>query len=647
MRTPQTGTGHSGAQVQVTRAHTLVIGSGAAGLNAAVQARRHGLDVLIVTEGLGQGTSINTGSDKQTYYKLGACGAAPDSVADMAAALFAAGGMHGDLALAEAAGSSRAFFHLVNLGVPFPQDAYGQYPGYKTDHDPASRATSTGPYTSRDMCLALIREVRRLGIPVRESVSVTDLLVCGRGAARRACGALALDAAGAWHAFRAENVVFATGGFGGLYAASVYPACHTGAIGVALRAGACAQSLPESQFGLASLRHRWNVSGSYMQVVPRVISTAADGASEAREFLLDAYDSPADAHSSLFLKGYQWPFDVRKAASGSSRIDLLVHDEIAVKGRRVFLDFRRDGSGFCLAALSEEARAYLERSGATQRTPLARLKHLNPQAYALYRAHGIDLAREPLEIAVCAQHNNGGLAANHWWESVNIRHLFPVGEVNGSHGVGRPGGAALNAGQVGGVRAAEYIAAAYPGESVSGTAFRAALSQALQRNRAFLAACGRSAWAWRDCRAEFQARMSRAGAYLRSAEGLSQALAEAHGQSVRLASEGCAVRRASDVVRAFENRQLCCAHEAYLAAQLFAVRSGVGSRGSALVRGPGGQALPEDPAFRERVQETRLGADGRARHRWVARRPLPPAERWFETAWAEFVDGAIYRLRRG
>ena len=62
--------------------------------------------------------------------------------------------------------------------------------------------------------------------------------------------------------------------------------------------------------------------------------------------------------------------------------------------------------------------------------------------------HGIDITKEPLEIAVCAQHNNGGLAGNHWWESINVSRLFPVGEVNGSHGVYRPGGSALNAGQV-------------------------------------------------------------------------------------------------------------------------------------------------------------------------------------------------------
>lgn len=54
--------------------HTLVIGSGAAGLSAAVQLHRLGVkDVLIVTEGLDRGTSINTGSDKQTYYKLAMC----------------------------------------------------------------------------------------------------------------------------------------------------------------------------------------------------------------------------------------------------------------------------------------------------------------------------------------------------------------------------------------------------------------------------------------------------------------------------------------------------------------------------------------------------------------------------------------------
>ena len=94
--------------------------------------------------------------------------------------------------------------------------------------------------------------------------------------------------------------------------------------------------------------------------------------------------------------------------------------------------------------------------------PYLRLKHMNPGAIEVYKSHGIDISREYLEIALCAQHNNGGIGGNQWWES-SIPHLFAVGEVNGSHGVYRPGGSALNAGQVGGLRASQYIAANYPG----------------------------------------------------------------------------------------------------------------------------------------------------------------------------------------
>ena len=83
---------------------------------------------------------------------------------------------------------------------------------------------------------------------------------------------------------------------------------------------------------------------------------------------------------------------------------------------------------------------------------------MNPGAISLYLDHNIDLRNEMLEIAVCAQHNNGGLAGDIWYESPNLKHLFPIGEVNGSHGVTRPGGSALNAGQVGAFRCAEYIA---------------------------------------------------------------------------------------------------------------------------------------------------------------------------------------------
>src|SRR5512136_2306170 len=101
--------------------NTLIIGSGAASLNAAVSLHSMGQkDILIATTKWGAGTSNNAGSDKQTYYKLSLCGREPDSVRDMALDLFNGRCMHGDIALCEAQGSVREFMKLVNLGVRFP-----------------------------------------------------------------------------------------------------------------------------------------------------------------------------------------------------------------------------------------------------------------------------------------------------------------------------------------------------------------------------------------------------------------------------------------------------------------------------------------------------------------------------------------------
>jgi succinate dehydrogenase/fumarate reductase flavoprotein subunit len=638
----------------LTWVHTLVVGSGAAGLNAALQLRANGVeDVTIVTEGLNKGTSINTGSDKQTYYKLSMCGGEADSPVAMAETYFSGGSMHGDLALVEASLSARAFMHLVNLGVPFPRDRYGQFVGYKTDHDPRQRATSIGPYTSREMCRALMRQVERLGVEVREKRNVVQLLTLSAESNKRVAGALVLREDGSLEAYGAENIVLAVGGPGGLYKTSVYPQVHTGAIGLALLAGAGAQNLPESQYGMASIQFRWNVSGTYMQVIPAFISTAADGAGGEREFLREYFDSAGEMNSRVFLKGYQWPFDARKVVGGSSLVDILVYIETVLRQRRVFLDFRRNPAGFCFDDLSREALDYLTRSGALQDTPLERLRAMNPGAIELYGEHGIDLAAEPLEIAVCAQHNNGGLAGNHWWESTNLSHLFPVGEVNGSHGVYRPGGSALNAGQVGAFRAAEFIAHRYQDWTVPAGAVKAAAASAAAGVLAWIDKCATSASSWQAEREELQARMTRAGAHIRSREEARAAVSEAWAQWRRIETSACGYGGPGGLAEAVRNRQLCFAHAIYLEAILFALESGIGSRGSAIVLDKAGDRLharlgdewrmaPEAVAFRDKVLETVATADGRVENRWVDRRPIPQTDAWFETTWASFRRGEIY-----
>ena len=62
---------------------------------------------------------------------------------------------------------------------------------------------------------------------------------------------------------------------------------------------------------------------------------------------------------------------------------------------------------------------------------------MNQPAVDFYLDKGVNLADEPLEVALCAQHNNGGLAVDCWWQT-NLKGFFAVGEAAASHGVYRP-----------------------------------------------------------------------------------------------------------------------------------------------------------------------------------------------------------------
>lgn len=440
----------------------IVIGTGAAGYNAAIRLTEFGVNCAMVTEGVNCGTSRNTGSDKQTYYKLGLSGDSPDSVRKMAQNLFNGGCVDGDNALCEAALSARCFLNLCELGVPFPVNRYGEYIGYKTDHDPFERATSAGPLTSKFMTEALENKAQALKIKVFDQYTAVKLLKNNN----RICGLLCRKD-GETVAFRCRDIIMATGGPAGIYADSVYPECHHGSTGLAIDAGAKMQNLALWQYGLASTKPRWNVSGTYMQVLPRFVSIDENGTEY--DFLWDYFTNKYHGLSLVFLKGYQWPFDPKKAEKGSSLIDMLVYRECVERGRKVFLDFTKNPFPIDFTKLSQEAFDYLNKAGATFGTPIERLKKMNAPAIELYKAKGVDLCTEYLPIALCAQHNNGGIAVDMWWQS-SVKGLFAVGECAGTHGIARPGGSALNAGQVGSLRAAQYISR-HPNEPIDEKTF--------------------------------------------------------------------------------------------------------------------------------------------------------------------------------
>jgi len=659
----------NGTTLPLYSLNTLIIGSGAAALNAAVCLHRFGQNnIAITTDFWGGGTSNNAGSDKQTYYKLSLAGAAADSTQLMAEDLFRGGCMHGDIALCEALNSPQAFYNIVSLGVPFPHDSYGAYVGYKTDHDPRGRATSAGPLTSKLMFEALAKEVKEKGIEIFDQHEVVGLLTAKKGDQKHVIGALAINKCDVesenygFVVFNAVNVVLATGGPAGIYKTSVYPESQVGSHGLGFAIGAVGHNLTESQYGLASIKFRWNLSGTYQQVIPRYVSTDKDG-QDGREFLNDYFPNMGKLATAIFLKGYQWPFDPRKVMGyGSSLIDILVFQETVLKGRRVFLDFTRNPNGggiledFSFDLLDEEAYAYLEKSGALLGTPIERLEKMNQPAINLYMDHGIDITKEYLEIAVCSQHNNGGLKGNIWWES-NIKHLFPVGEVNGTHGVYRPGGSALNSGQVGSMRAALFMSKRYDSEPLAEKVFLNLSAEQIKKRLSFtksiIDASSGDVHFLRSSREEIQMRMTSCGAHIRDPKKISEAVAEAWKLYYRMKNE-MQIPSVKELPGAFKNLDLCLTHALYLEAIGEYLEKGGQSRGSYLVLNPEGEKpcaelgeewkffLCEEDAFvNKRILEVSLDEEGNIQKKWVDIRPVPQEDSWFENVWNRYVNDEI------
>lgn len=611
----------------------VVIGSGCAGYNCADWLYDLGCkEIALVTEGKNVGTSRNAGSDKQTYYKLSLAGDEGDSIRGMASTLFSGGCMDGDVALAEAANSVRSFLKLANLGVHFPTNEYGEYVGYKTDHDPYQRATSVGPYTSKEMTEVLERSVTSKGIPVLDECKVIRILTDKDSVT----GLLALDLSVKdkieYILIECPNVVLATGGPATVYFDSVYPLGHNGASSLALNAGAEFVNLSEWQYGLASVDFRWNVSGTYQQVLPRYISIDEKGAE--REFLLE-HMTPAEMLKNIFLKGYEWPFDVRKI-HGSSYIDLLVYDESVRKGRAVYLDFTREPSGLenGFEGLDAVAYGYLKNSEALVSLPIERLRKMNPGAIALYKNNGIDIEKEPLKIAVCAQHNNGGVRVDANWQT-NVKGLYTIGEAAGTLGVFRPGGSALNSCQVGGLRAARHIR--YFSDNAVSKHFEKIAQSAIAECDALIASTKGERSTLSDCLESYRKEMSKNFAFLRNEGEMQKGLTRIRARRKNFSADN-RWKDAFEVPELFLNLDCIQMCEA-VATGMSAVAKDCGSRGSAFVLNQGDvldrKPVAEKEGSRAVLHTVKKSGDELSVGK-KAVKPIPERNLWFESVWKEY-----------
>jgi hypothetical protein len=97
---------------------------------------------------------------------------------------------------------------------------------------------------------------------------------------------------------------------------------------------------------------------------------------------------------------------------------------------------------------------------------------------------------------------------------------------------------------------------------------------------------------------------------------------------------------------ALSNRDLLIAQYVYLNAMRDYIKRGGGSRGSYMIVSENGEKIHdkllfkyipcnESHNFNDMIQEI-LFIDGEVKIKWRRRRPIPDAQRWFETVWGEY-----------
>ncbi|HGC4500521.1 FAD-binding protein [Escherichia coli] len=656
-----------GVDYPLWQTDALVVGSGAAGLRAAVELKRRQQNVLIATAGLYMGTSACSGSDKQTLFTAATAGNG-DNFTKLAEALASGGAMDHDTAYVEAVGSLHTLGGLQYLGLELPEDRYGAILRYQTDHDEAGRATSCGPRTSRLMVKVLLEEVQRLAIPVLTSATVIKLLhQRDENGEDRVAGAILATGHRAHNPWglaivTAPNVVLATGGPGELYRDSVYPHKCFGSLGLALEEGLTLTNLTESQFGIGTPRSTfpWNLSGTYVQVIPYIYSVDAEG--NEYNFLADYYRTTQELASNIFRKGYQWPFhSTRVMDFGSSLLDMAVAQE-QQSGRQVFMDFNRNPEAvpgdlpFSLDRLDDDVRAYLENNDALAPSPIERLQRMNPLSISLYKMHGYDLTTQPLQFAMNNQHMNGGIEVDIWGQT-SLPGCFAVGEVAGTHGVTRPGGAALNAGQVFAVRLARFIGCTQKRNIDGDIAQLVAPTLASIREIITQAHDNGTGMPLSVVREKIQARMSDHAGFICHADKVRRATRDALLLSEFVQRHGLAIKHVGEVAELFMWRHMALTSAAVLTQLTHYIDAGGGSRGARIILDRDGNSIPQTrngfcDAWRFRSERTEDKKDKLHIHycngifhvRETPVREFPIIRGiWFEKNWPGFLNGTIYQ----
>jgi L-aspartate oxidase len=405
-----------------TWADVVVVGSGIAGLTAALRARERGR-VLVVTKDV-----LAAGSTRWAQGGIAAAlgpGDTPDQ--HLADTMTAGAGLCDEDAVRVLVDEGPAAVReLIGLGTRFDTADDGDLAltregGHRRDRIAHAGGDATGAEIQR----ALVSAVRAApDIEVIEHALVLDLLLADDGGRRQVAG-VTLHVMGEGRrdgvgAVRCRAVVLASGGMGQVFSATTNPAVSTGdGVAMALRAGAVLRDLEFVQFHPTVLWLGTGVRGQQPLVSEAVRGEGA--------FLVD------DA-GTRFMTG------------AHEMADLAPRDVVA---KAIMRRMRETGA----AHVWLDARAF----GAD------RWRRRFPTILASCREHGIDPVRDLIPVAPACHYASGGVAVDLDGRT-GVPGLYACGEVacSGVHGANRLASNSLLEGLVFARRIAADLARAMP-----------------------------------------------------------------------------------------------------------------------------------------------------------------------------------------
>jgi len=406
-----------GSSVRSNVANVLMIGTGAAGLRAAIAAHQAGSEVVVVGK--------RRRDDAHTVLAAGGINAAlgtvdpQDSWQQHFADTLREGYFLADPRVVElmATEAPAAVLELADWGAPFARTPDGRLDQRFFGAHRWRRTCYAGDWTGRAILRTLTAKVAELGMTVVDDQYVSQLLVSDG-----ACfGALAFDLeTGARTVFLADAVVLATGGHTRIWRRSSSRRDENTGDGMylALLAGCRLQDMELVQFHPTGMVAPEEAAGI-------LVTEAVRGEGGVLK----------NAFGERFMARYD---PERMELSARDRVALANYTEIA-EGRGgpnggVFLDITHLGKDAILEKLPRMYRQFLE--------------------YQM-----LDISQQPMEVAPTAHYSMGGVVVDPETHATDVAGLYAAGEVTaGLHGANRLGGNSLAETVVFGRRAGEAAA---------------------------------------------------------------------------------------------------------------------------------------------------------------------------------------------